>query len=241
MRFDGKQLLVDSIAILRDFNPYACVAGIAATILIASPLVEMHPLISLVLGVAAYAGITLVWPQGPQAISDQYEALSPDEETFQEARRATTRVMVLASQVNNVEVKQEVQEIGLAFDKMLSVMEEDGKYRAAPDYKDDLIDPFEAVLADYVDLGKREVELASHQLVTFEEIIVPQVREFTKSFYQHYHDDRVRDLAARIEIFWSTVASPDDEDEDTDEVAFEDDIGDESDDLELVQDKEIRQ
>jgi hypothetical protein len=240
MRLDGKQLLVDSVAILRQFNPYASVAGIAATLLLVSPLQDMQPIFSLLLGVAVYVGVTLLWPQALSKTSDIEGPVNPDDEAFQKAREATSRVMLLANQIDKVEVQQQVQEIGLAFDRMLNVMEEDGKYFAAPDYKAELIDPFEAVLSDYVELGKREIELASHQIVTFEETIVPQVREFTKSFYQHYHDDRVRDLAARIEIFWLTVASHEEEDADADDVAFEDDIGDESDDLELAQDKEIR-
>src|SRR5215218_7637160 len=127
MRLDGKQLLIDSIAILRDFNPYACVAGIAATILIVSPLVEMHPLISLVLGVAVYAGITLVWPQKRLSDNVEDEPVSSEVAAFQQARQATTRVMVLASQIDKADVQQQVQEIGLAFAKMLNVMEEDGK------------------------------------------------------------------------------------------------------------------
>ena len=225
MQFDGKQLLADSISILRSFNRYGFVAGVAATILFLSPLLDMHPLLSLALGVAVYAGVTLVWPQDSVTAGAPVEPDSPNQEAFLQARQATTRVMELAGQIAKTDVQKEVQEIGQAFAKMLEVMKKDGNYVAVPTYNDELIAPFEAVLAEYVELGKREIDLVSHLLATFEETVVPQVREFTKSYYQHYHDDRVRDLAARIEIFWDTVASQREEDEDLDDLTVDDEMG----------------
>lgn len=225
MQFDGKQLLTDSISILRKFNPYACVAGIMSTILFVSPLLEMHPLLSLALGAAVYAGVTLVWPQKYTTSDDPGEPLGPEKEAYLQAQQATTRVTVFASQIDKAGVQREVQEIGLSFAKMLDVMKKDGNYVAVPTYNAELIAPFEAVLAEYVELGKRDIDLATHQLATFEETVVPQVREFTKSYYQHYHDDRVRDLAARIEIFWDTVDSQREEDEDLDDLTVDDELG----------------
>lgn len=226
MHFDARALMNDSFAILRRFDWYALLAAVAMSVLFDFGL-DMNPVFSLVLGVAVYAGVALLRPRSPELAAAVAEPATPEEEAFLRARQATVRVHGLAGHIENEKLRERVQAIGRAFDRMLDVMEEDKEYASAPNYETELVEPFSYFLANYVRLNQRGIDLANPQLANFEKTVVPQVEVFAKSFYQHYHDGDVIDLAARLEIFWSNLESRDEEADDataeTDEATGVDD------------------
>lgn len=202
MRIGGRQLMTDALAILRELNIRALSIALVSTLVFIAGL-KMHPLLSVALGAAVYAGVALLWQRSaPSAIVPI--PLTLEEEAFQRMRASTAHVVATAEAIENPAIRERVSAIGQAFAAMLGVMELDKKkkqFDAAPDYEVRVVGPFEKKLEYYVYLSGRRVELAAPQLARFEQIELPRYEVLTKSFYQHYHDGDVIDFAALLEIF----------------------------------------
>jgi hypothetical protein len=223
MPFDARRLLTDAIAILRRFDPRALIIAGASTLLLAIPL-ETNPLLALVLGVAVYAGVALLWERAAKE-ETVVEPPTPEEEAFQRMRASTAQVLVLAEEVENPEVQERVLQIGDTFTVMLDVMEKDkvkNGYASAPEFQEDVVVPFVTMLDYYVRLSQRRIELVEHHLKQFEQTELRRYESLSKSFYQHYHDGDVYDFVALLEMFKS---DGDEEDEETFTDDFDPDAG----------------
>lgn len=224
MRGGLHQLGIDALAVLRRFAPLALVAAASGAAGFAY-LLHLSLPFSLLLALGVYVGVALLLNKPADRPAAILEPLNPDEEAFARARAETTQVLQLAQQVDDESIRERVESIGQAFDRMLDVMEEDANYALAADYEANLVDPFEKKLSYYVRLTKRGIDLANPQLIRFEQVDVPRNDALARTFYQRYHDLDVLDLAALLETFWD---DPDADDLD-DDLAQAPDLDDEDD------------
>ncbi len=202
MRVDSRQLIQDSLKILRRFEPIALVAAVGAMLLFAFAL-GLNPIVAFVLGSAFYPGVALILSR--PTLDPHVDALpTPEEEAFQRMRGSTAHVLALAQDVESPEIRERVVHIAETFKAMIDVMDKDKNvtnFASAPEYEVDIVGPFEKKLEYYVLLSERRVALAAPQIAQFEEDELRHYEALTKSFYQHYHDRAVMDFAALIEIF----------------------------------------
>jgi hypothetical protein len=204
----------------RRVNGIAAAAAFAAAVLMVFAL-EVHPLLSLLLALGVYAGITLLLPQPAQEIDVLPDPLTPEEESFQAARESSARIAAAIPQIAKTQLPQiartsmrkGVTRIVSEIDKMLDVMEEDEKYIAAPLYATRLVGPFEQVFMKELKVLRRGVELADSSHQHFQSVVLPSFEAAAKEFYQRYHQSDVIDLAALTEILMYNLESIDGETE----------------------------
>src|SRR4051794_28710191 len=211
-----KQLAVDSMVILRDFDRMAAVVAIVAFLVIAIPL-DIGPLWALGLAGMTYVGTALLRPhQVPISIEPMP---SIDEDAYALSRDSSARMLILVKECPDPATRRRVRAVQGKFTKMLDVMDEDQKFKSTNDYYTVLIRPFERLLSEYVRLSSRAVPLAGPQLRYFERDIVPRTEAVAEAFYQDYHQTDVIDLAALMEIHRLNLdsLSPDDDALDLDE------------------------
>ena len=224
----ARELAVDSIAILRKFDPVALVIAIAALVVIAG-LLDIGPVWGIVLAAMTYVGTTLLRPHS--APSEPIPPPPPGLEAYARSRESSARMLTLAKEVADATVRRQVRAVQAKFTKMLDVMDVDQKFTSTGDYYAILVHPFERLLGEYVRLSSRKIPGAEPQLKHFEREVVPRTEAVAEAFYQDYHQTDVIDLAALMEIHRLNLdsLSPDAED---DEIDVEDDDLDVSDDAE---------
>jgi hypothetical protein len=215
MRADVRQLALDSLAILRRFDPRALVIALISTLvlLILTWLRDTSFLLLPLFGASIYVGAALLWERSTP-VPTVPEPLSLEEEAFDRMRGSTTRVIEKAAKIGQPDIRERVNAIGQTFNTMLDVMDEDKdrtQLESAPEYEVRVVGPFEQKLDYYVYLSDRRVELAAPQLARFEQVELARYEVLTKSFYQHYHDFAVIDFTALLEIFERDDESEDDD------------------------------
>jgi hypothetical protein len=211
----AQKLAIDSLAILKNFDPIALVIAVAALVLFL--VLDIHAIVALALAVMTYAGITLVRPHPVPAI--QIQTQSEGETAFTLSRESCARMQTLAKEISDPAFRRRARAVPGKFTKMLDVMEEDQKFVSTGDYYSILVHPFERMLGEYVRLSSRQVPSAGPQLRYFERDIVPRTEAVAEAFYQDYHQSDVIDLAALMEIHRLNLdtLSPDDEETGLDE------------------------
>ncbi len=215
-------MAVDSIAILRNFDPVALVIAVVALIVIAGAL-DIAPLWALVLAAMTYVGTTLLRPHSAPSVP---VPLPPaGEQAYAMSRESCGRILTLAKEIPDATVRRQVRAVHGKFFRMLDVMDVDQRFTSTIDYYSVLVHPFERLLSEYVRLSSRNVPRAGLQLKHFEREVVPRTEAVAEAFYQDYHQQPLVDLAALMEIHSLNLdsLSPDETDLDDDADLSEDD------------------
>jgi hypothetical protein len=235
MGVDFDKVLPRAVEAARRVDGIAAAVAFAAAVLLIFAL-DVHFLLSLLLALGVYAGIVLLRPQEEQNIAAPSVPLTPEEEAFQAARASSANIAAVVPQLASAKVKipqtakasirKGVTRIAHEIDRMLDVMEEDGKYIAAPLYYDRLVQPFEQLWVRELKNLLRGVEMPAFSYQDFESEVLPRTERAAKEFYQQYHQSDVIDLAVLREILMDNVASIYDEaDEDVDDEPDERSVG----------------
>ena len=193
----ARQLAVDSIAILRKFDPLALGIAIVTWIVLAGTL-GIGPFWPLVLAVMTYAGTTLLRPHPKQR--DPEPILSEGEVAYSQSLESCARILTRAKEIADPTVRRQVRAVQGKFTNMLDVMNDDQRFTSTSDYYSVLVHPFERLLSEYVRLSSRKVPGAAPQLRHFEREVVPRTGAVAEAFYQDYHQQPLIDLAALMEI-----------------------------------------
>lgn len=220
----ARQLAMDSIAILRTFDPIAFVIAVVCSMVLLGML-HLNVLASLVLAAMTYVGTTLLRPHTAPAVPAPPP--SAGEEAYAQSRASCARMLTVAKEITDPTVRRQVRAVQAKFSKMLDVMDEDQKFVSTSEYYSGLVRPFERILGEYLRLSSRNVPSAVPQLRRFERDVVPRTEAVAEAFYQDYHQMDVIDLAALMEIHRLNLdsLSPDDEEDDGNDDTTDDQDG----------------
>ncbi|MDQ3541892.1 MAG: hypothetical protein M3440_14520 [Chloroflexota bacterium] len=155
--------------------------------------------IALALAIAAYAGARLLRPRlEPDAPAD---ALAVDvQRDHGQAVAHLASIREHEARIANPAVRDQVARIADTLECTLAAMVEDQNLAAAPLFNDQLLDPFDALLTQYVRLSTRGVRSADGAIEKTERHDFPMIETAARSFYEKLHRSTVVDLAALGEV-----------------------------------------
>jgi hypothetical protein len=160
-------------------------------------LTSTAPWFAILLAVATYIGIALIRPVPDPAIDR--EPLE-QELAFQSAVLHLTNIRDLESRIPKQEIQDQIHRIAGRIGQVLEVMEEDRMLGAAVPFNERLLEPFHALLAEYVRLSARGVKTAEPLLHKAETHDLPLIERAVETFYEKLNRGIVIDLATHAEI-----------------------------------------
>jgi hypothetical protein len=182
-------------------------AGVAAaaTLLIVL-VIGVTPWLAIPLAVATYLGAGLLRPrrQPGGAVSDEARQ---QRLAYQAALANASAIRALVPRIAKPAVREQVGRILDRIDRSLRVMCDDGDLAAASVLDDRLLEPFKALLAEYVRLASRGVRSADALLERIETHRLPQIEQAIDAFYERLHRRQVIDLATLGEVIELNVES----------------------------------
>ena len=167
--------------------------GIAVALLLLLVLAfDVPPLIAIPIAVATYVGAVLI---RPQVASAPGETIDEVQLSYQAALAHLASIRVQESRVADPGVRDQVGRIADTSERILAAMVEDRNMAAAPLFNDQLLEPVDALLIEYVRLTTRGVKSADDLILKVETHDLPMIERATTIFHEKLHRENVVDLA----------------------------------------------
>lgn len=172
----------------------------AAALLVLLLVLGLNVWLAIGLAVAAYAGAVLMRPQSsvpgpvPGGIVDEIQR------DYGAAIAHLASIREHEARIASPDVRGQVGRIADTLEATLAAMVEDQNLVAAPLFNDQLVEPFDALLAGYVRLTSRGVRSADEAIAKVETHDFPMIEEAARTFHDRVHRANVVDLAALGEV-----------------------------------------
>lgn len=184
--------------VAKDHGRGDLIAGIAAAMLFGlASLIGLPLWLGIPLAVATYGAVVLVGRETERGIeSDDRRG----EIAYAAAVANAAAIRGLLPRIIQPAVREQVGRIASKSSRVLAVMREDRSVAAAPMFNDRLLQPFHALLTDYIRLTTRDVKSAAESIARAESHDLPMFERAVDDFYEKLHRTHVVDLATLAEM-----------------------------------------
>lgn len=179
------------------------IAGVAAAAVLLVVVVGLDAsiLVGIVLAIAAYIGIVLVRPRVDRTAVDTKEQITERATiAYQTSLTKAAQIRSLATRIQKDAPRETTLHIADQADRILAAMKEDGNLTAAPLFLEQLLEPTDELLENYVRLSTRGVTAANELLTRNETQDLPMIEQAARNFFEKMHRDSIVDLAALSEV-----------------------------------------
>ena len=189
------------------FGPGDLPAGIvAAAALLLLLALNWTPWLAIPLAVSTYASLVLLRPR--RAGRDRTgEEASREQLAYQAALANAATIRTLARRIAKPAVRAHVDRIADQIERTLAAMREDRNLAAAPIFNEHVLEPFAALLTQYVHLVARGVRSADGLLAKTETRDLPMIERRVAECYEQLHRGNLIDLATLGEVIELTLES----------------------------------
>ncbi|MGH2558236.1 MAG: LuxR C-terminal-related transcriptional regulator [Thermomicrobiales bacterium] len=148
---------------------------------------SFNPLLAILLSVATFAGIVLLWPQTERSQSDSVDGAGRLDLAYQTAVDHAASVRTFEPRITKPAVHERVVRIADKTDRVLAAIREDGNLVEARDFTDQILEPLDVLLTEYVRLSTRGVRSANAILEQTEACDLPMMEQAIDDFYERLH------------------------------------------------------
>jgi 5-bromo-4-chloroindolyl phosphate hydrolysis protein len=167
-------------------------AGAVVLLLLCALVLQLALPISLALAAATYVGLRLALPKSDP--NEEAQRLAATLARCEEQVTAIGQFAGWAGFAGKPEVRERLLAIARSAKRVLTAIAQDpNKHSAAEQYLDEYLNPITAVLANYVRLAGRDLELARDELAALETETLPLIERRLNTLYEQIHS---ADLAA---------------------------------------------